>query len=173
MNFDLSELLSKTARILSEDDQPNSNPALQALVGDPQDSRISTFAQFKPNPGGVELPDMNSPTQGDDCFTTYLWPGAKFEDKNRTQWQIENYGSPDEIEITNVWYPRQNLVVGIDAIRSSIYAWIEPIYQIVPPPPVGVTYSSLPVRVVNEDEGARQPTDSSTGMSNSGTNGGW
>ena len=38
MSFD-PELLAKTARVLDESDTPNSNPKLQAIIGDPDDTR--------------------------------------------------------------------------------------------------------------------------------------
>ena len=42
--------------------------------------------------------------------------------------------------------------MSIGDIRRSIYQWIEPVTQDVPPPPPGVDYSSLPVKVMNKED---------------------
>ena len=68
MAFDpntLTDSLFKTARILCEDEQTNSDATLQALIGDPSDARTSTFVQFKPNPGTMQLPNPLSPIEGE------------------------------------------------------------------------------------------------------------
>lgn len=146
------DVLAKTARVLCEEDQPNSDSALQALVGDPDDARSSTFVQFKPNPGTMQLPNPLSPVEGDEIFFAYMIPGAIFQAHDGTEWWIESYASSDEIEITNRWYPRINAVVSINDIRRSIHQWIEPVTQTVPPPPPGVDYGALPVKIVDGPE---------------------
>ena len=173
MKFDVDSLI-KQARILGNDDQPNANPELQTMVGDPDDARISPMTQFKPNPGGTPLPDPNDPLQGDAAFFSLLIPGAIFADKNGQEWWIESYGSPDQIEITNRWYPRLGGCVSVADVRRSVYAFLEPWFFVVPPCPHGVTYGALPVRVVNDEEGDKTPSNSFEGIGSSGaSNSSW
>jgi len=42
--------------------------------------------------------------------------------------------------------------VSIGDIQRSIHQWIEPITQTVPPPPPGVDYSALPVKVMDKED---------------------
>ncbi len=149
---ELANDLIKTARVLSEVDRPNSDQELQAMVGDPTDTRASTFVQFKPNPGTVQLPNPLSPVEGDEIFFAYMIPGAAFQAHDGSQWNILYYGSPDEIQVENRWYPRINAIVAIGDIRRSIDQWIEPVQQTVPPPPPGVDYSSLPVKMMDKED---------------------
>jgi hypothetical protein len=149
---DILDSLMKVARVLDDADQTNSNPKLQAMVGDPDDASTSTFTQFKPNPGTMQLPNSLSPIEGDDVFFAYLIPGSVYQDHEGHEWMIQNYGSADEIEIYDRWYPVRNPIVSINDIRRSIHQWISPIQQVVPPPPPGVDYSAQPVKVVDGPE---------------------
>jgi hypothetical protein len=170
MNASLAETLVKTARILCEEDHVNADSTLQIMVGDPNDSRTSTFVQFKPNPGSMQLPNPLSPIEGDEIFFAYLIPGAIFQAHDGTEWWIDSYTAPDEISISNRWYPRINAFVSIDDIRRSIHQWVEPITQTVPPPPPGVDYSALPVRIV---DGPGRPDENIGIGGGAGINGGW
>ena len=151
MTFDAEEL-AKQASILIEEDHPNSNPDLQAMVGDPDDTSVSTFAQFKPNPGTTQVPDPNSPVEGDFFFAAYLIAGAAFEDKNGQQWTITEYLDQDNIQIENRWYPRVCPRVTVQNIRQSIYAWIEPVYQVISAVPDGVDYGVQRVKMVKDNK---------------------
>jgi hypothetical protein len=169
---DFADSLAKTARILCEDEQPNSDTTLQAMVGDPADARMSTFVQFKPNPGSMQLPNPLSPVEGDEIFFAYMIPGAIFQAHDGTEWWIESYDSSDQIEITNRWYPRINAVVSINDIRRSIHQWVEPITQTVPPPPPGVDYGALPVKIV-DGPGRYGAGDEITDYKKNDNTGGW
>jgi hypothetical protein len=146
---DLADSLNKFARVLNEDDQPNTSPKLQSMVGDPDDYRASTFAQFSPNPGGMQLPNPLSPIQGDDIFFAYMIPGAVFQDLAGHQWLIDEYDYDGKVGITNRWYPRLQAQVSIGDVRRSIHQWVEPVQQFVPPPPPGVDYGAMPVKIVD------------------------
>ena len=173
MNASLAENLIKTARILCEDeDHTNSDSELQKQVGDPTDSRTSTFVQFRPNPGTMQLPNPMSPVEGDEIFFAYLIPGAIFQANDGTEWWIESYTAPDEIEITNRWYPRINAIVSINDVRRSIRQWVEPVTQEVPPPPPGVDYGALPVKIVDGPERYGN-ADEITDYKKSDYTGGW
>lgn len=153
MNFDLKNLaegVSKTACVLGEP-EPAVNSELQRMVGDPADTRVSTFAQFAPNPGGLLLPNPLSPVEGDEIFFAYCWPGAAFMSHDGQQWTIEAYDWTGQMEISNRWYPRIRAQVSVYDVRRSIHSWIEPVQQIVPPPPPGVRYDAQPVRIVEDD----------------------
>ncbi len=149
---DLAVLVSKTARVLCEGDHPNADSDLQAMVGDPTDTRTSTFAQFHPNPGTMQLPNPLSPIEGDEIFFAYMLPGAVFQAHDGSEWNILFYDGADSIQIENRWYPRISWFVSIGDIRRSIHQWIEPITQTVPPPPPGVDYSALPVKVMDKED---------------------
>lgn len=149
---DFANSLAKTARILCEDEQPNSDTSLQAAVGDPADARTSTFVQFTPNPGTMQLPNPLSPIQGDEVFFAYMIPGAIFQSHDGQEWWIDSYTSPDEVEITNRWYPRLHAFVSLNDVRRSIHQWVEPITQTVPPPPPGVDYGALPVKIMDDPQ---------------------
>jgi hypothetical protein len=150
MNASIVDTLAKTARILCEDEQVNSDTTLQAMVGDPADTRVSTFVQFQPNPGSMQLPNPLSPVEGDEIFFTYMIPGAAFQSHDGQEWTILFYGSNDDIEIENRWYPRNSPHVSLWDIRRSIHQWIEPVTQVVPPPPPGVDYSAQLVRMADK-----------------------
>jgi hypothetical protein len=137
---------------LCEEDHPNADQDLQVIVGDPTDVRTSTFAQFEVNPGTLQLPNPLSPIQGDEIFFAYMIPGAVFQAHDGSEWNILFYGSPDEIQIENRWYPRIQSIVAIGDIRRSIHQWIEPVTQTVPPPPPGVDYSALPVKIMDKED---------------------
>ena len=144
---DLAAGLAKSASVLCDDHQ-EINPELQRLVGDPDDVAVGVFSQMKPNPGTMQLPNPLSPIEGDEIFFTYLWPGAVFQSHDGQQWQIEAYDWTGQIEITNRWYPRQHAQVSVYDVRRSIHSWVEPIQQLVPPPPPGVRYDAQPVKIV-------------------------
>jgi hypothetical protein len=148
---ELTDALAKTAGVLCEADHPNDDQELQAIVGDPLDVRTSTFAQFKPNPGTMQMPNPLSPIEGDEIFFAYLMPWATFQANDGSEWNILEYSSPDQIEIENRWYPRIHAYVSIGDIRRSIHQWIEPVTQTVPPPPPGVDYAALPVKIMDKD----------------------
>jgi hypothetical protein len=144
---DLAAGVAKSASILC-DIEPEGNPELQRMVGDPDDTYVSNFAQLKPNPGTLQLPNPLSPIEGDEIFFTYLIPGAVFQSHDGQQWIIEAYDWTGQIEITNRWYPRMHAQVSVYDVRRSIDQWVEPIQQNVPPAPPGVRYDAQPVRIV-------------------------
>lgn len=148
----LASELAKQARILCEEDIPNSNPELQRMVGDPDDVRVSTFAQTKPNPGSLQLPNPLSPIEGDEVFFAYMIPGAVFQSHDGSQWNILDYPWQGMVHIENRWYPRINAQVSVYDVRRSIDQWVEPIQQTVPPPPPGVDYGTLKVRIVDDSK---------------------
>src|SRR5208282_5634134 len=148
----LANAVSKTARILCEEDLPNGNPELQKMVGDPDDFRTSTFAQFAPNPGNLLLPNPLSPIEGDEVFFAYMIPGAIFQAHDGSQWWILGYDYRGQVEIENRWYPRIHAQVSVYDVRRSIDQWIEPIQQTVPPPPPGVNYDAQPVMIVDHED---------------------
>jgi hypothetical protein len=152
MNASFVDDLVKTARVLCEDEEVNSDSTLQSMVGDPADARTSTFVQIKPNPGTMQLSNPMSPVEGDEIFFAYMIPGAIFQAHDGSEWWILTYTAPDEIQIENRWYPRLNAIVSINDIRRSIHQWIEPVTQTVPPPPPGVDYGALPVKIVDGPE---------------------
>lgn len=139
---------SKSASLLIRDDEPARNLDLQSIMGDPEDTAISTFSQFRPNPGSTQLPNPLSPIQGDEIFFTYMMSGAVFQAHDGSQWMIDEYDWDGRVEITNRWYPRLTAQVSVNDVRNAIAAWIEPIQQVVPPPPPGATYGAQLVRVV-------------------------
>jgi hypothetical protein len=147
----ITEEAPKTASALHmRDDHPTSNQDLQTIVGDADDQVTSTFAQFGPNPGNAQLVNENSPISGDDVFWLGCIAGAKFQDKNGQQWVITHLDFDGNVVIENVWYPRLTPHVSIYDIRRSIYAWIEPIQQVVPEPPAGYDYGALRVKDVTK-----------------------
>jgi hypothetical protein len=171
LNEKLASALLKSASILSDDEEVNSDAALQALVGDPDDARTSTFAQHSPNPGTMQLPNPGSPIEGDDIFFTYMIPGSRFQDHNGREWMIQNYTGPDNVEIYDVWYPKTAPIVSLNDVRRSIHQWTSPITQTVPPPPPGVDYGSQPVKIM--DGPARYGAPDELTDYQSGLNGGW
>jgi len=178
MAFDIEELadgLAKTARVLDEADTPNSNPDLQKIVGDPDDTRVSTFVQTDPNPGSMQLPNPLSPVEGDEMFFAYLIPGAIFQSHDGSEWWINAYGSNDDIEIENRWYPRLQAHVSVWDIRRSIHQYVEPVQQVVPPPPPGVDYSAQLVRMADKDSVGRadENAEGDKGFGSDVSGGGW
>lgn len=152
MSFDSKTLaagLAKSACVLP--DVPTEiNPELQRMVGDPDDTRSTPFAQFKPNPGSLQLPNPLSPIEGDEAFFAYCWPGAVFQSHDGQQWWIEDMDFDGQALITNRWYPRIQARVSLYDIRRSIHSWVEPVQVNVPPPPPGVRYDAQPVRIVED-----------------------
>jgi hypothetical protein len=140
----------KTASLLIPDDHPSDNTKLQRIMGDPLDQPISAFAQYEPNPGSNQIANPLSPIQGDAAFFAYMIPGAVFQSHDGHQWEIESYDQGSyNVELYDRWYPRVRANVSLDAVRRSIHSWVEPIQQVVPPPPKGVSYTGQPVRIVN------------------------
>src|SRR5271157_3713560 len=172
MAFDAAEL-AKVARVLDESDRPNVNPELQEMVGDPDDARISTFAQMRPNPQGTLLPNPLSSVEGDEIFFAYMIPGAKFQSHDGGQWMIEDYPWQGVVHITNVWYPRINAQVNLNDVRRSIEQWVEPIQQFVPAPPPGVDYGAMPVKIVDGPTNYGRPDELSEGSNTSYIPSGW
>jgi len=168
----LAGALAKSARILTEEDEPNGNPELQKIVGDPDDFRTSTFAQFAPNPSNLQLPNPLSPVQGDEMFFAYMIPGAIFQAHDGSQWWVLSYDYKGQVEIENRWYPRIHAQVSVYDVRRSIDQWVEPVQVTVPPPPPGVSYDAQPVMVVDHEEFSA-PDHGSTGHPNRGGSGGW
>jgi hypothetical protein len=132
--------LSKQAGILVPE-QAVSNAKLQDIVGVAEDA-LSIFAQTSPPPGVGEIDNPLSPIHGDQIFFTYLWVGARFQSHDGQWWEIDEYDGWGKIGLHNVWYPRMQAIVSVADVRRSIYAWIEPIQQVVPPAPAGVVYGS-------------------------------
>ena len=170
MDFDV-KALAKTARVLDESDIPNVSADLQVMVGDPDDTRSSPFAQFKPNPGNTQLPNPLSPIEGDEMFFAYMIPGAKFQARDGSQWNILDYPWQGIVHIENVWYPRINAQVSLNDIRRSIEQYVEPVQVFIAAPAPGTDYGSLPVKIVET------PTPYGPGEGKSGygdnTSGGW
>jgi hypothetical protein len=162
MAFD-PEILAKTARVLDESDDQNVNPELQAMVGDPDDARISTFAQFQPNPGTMQLPNPLSPLQGDEVFFAYMIPGAIYQAHDGSQWEIVDYPWAGYVWIENKWYPRLQGRVSINDVRRSIEQWVEPIQQFVPAPPPGVDYGAQLVKITDGPTNYGRPDENSKG----------
>jgi hypothetical protein len=177
MAFDAKEL-AKTARVLDESDIPNGNPELQAMVGDPDDYRSSPFAQFKPNPGNTQLPNPLSPVEGDEMFFAYMLPGAKFQARDGSQWNILDYPWQGVVHIENVWYPRINAQVSLNDIRRSIEQWVEPVQVFIAAPAPGVDYGAMPVKIVDGPTNYGRPDEVSKGeggfsTGGNGVSGGW
>jgi hypothetical protein len=174
MAFDPTDL-AKTARILDDTDDVMINPELQAQVGDANDVRISTFAQFSPNPGNTQLPNPMSPLEGDEIFFAYMIPGAAFQSRDGGQWNVVDYPWQGYVQIENRWYPRIQGRVSMNDVRRSIEQWIEPIQQFVPAPPPGVDYGAQLVKIVDGPTNYGRPDELSKGESgySSETNGGW
>jgi hypothetical protein len=175
MAFEASEL-AKVARVLDESDIPNGNPELQSMVGDPNDYRSSPFAQFKPNPGSMQLPNPLSPIEGDEMFFAYMIPGASFQAKDGSQWNILDYPWQGVVHIENRWYPRINAQVNLNDIRRSIEQWVEPVQVFIAAPAPGVDYGSMPVKIMDGPTNYGRPDELSKGEmghGNSDVSGGW
>jgi hypothetical protein len=137
----------KTANVFTQDHHMTPTQALQGIVGTDEDP-VSTFAQLSPETGHDPKASPLGPLQGDEAFFAYCLPGAIFQDKQGQTWQIEEYDFEGKVRISNIWYPRLQAVVNIQDVRNSIYAWTDPVQQVVPPPPAGVDYGVVDVRVV-------------------------
>lgn len=172
---DLAETLSKTARVLDDTDGGNASAELQAMVGDPDDFRTSTFVQFKPNPGSMQLPNPMSPVEGDEIFFAYMIPGAAFQALDGSQWNILDYPWQGMVHIENRWHPRLQGQVSVNDVRRSIEQWIEPIQQYVPAPPPGVDYGALPVKIMDGPTTYGRPDELADGKMGhpDATTGGW
>ena len=86
-------------------------------------------------PGSAPSPNAlkdQSPSMGDHVFYTYFVPGAVFEAKDGTQWDIENIADTGYVRIRNRWYPREEVTMHTSDLRKVIHAWIEPVQQVVP-----------------------------------------
>jgi hypothetical protein len=136
----------KTARL--KEDHPEVDLALQRIVGDPSLGSRSLLGQSSPATGDSRIPNPLSPIEGDDIFFTGLIPGARFQSHDGQWWDILEYDWEGKVTIQNCMYPRRGGIVSIQSVRQSIYSWLEPISQVVPPPPPGVDYGTLEVRIV-------------------------
>jgi len=81
---------------------------------------------------GPNAAKNQSPAMGDHAFYTYLVPGAVFEAKDGTQWDIENIADTGYVRIRNRWYPREEITMHTSDLRKTIHAWVEPVQQVVP-----------------------------------------
>lgn len=174
MAFD-PEILAKTARVLDESDTPNSNPEIQALLGDPDDYRTSTYVQFKAAPGSSQMPNPLSPLEGDEVFFAYMMAGASFQARDGSQWNVMDVYE-GHVHIENRWYPRLQGQVSINDVRRSIEQWIEPIQQYVPAPPPGVDYGAMLVKITDGPTNVGRPDELSKGemgIGKSDVSGGW
>ena len=77
----------------------------------------------------------DSPIGGDHSFYTYFVPGAIFQAKDGSTWQVEHITDNELARIRNTWYPREEATLSPSAIRASIEAWISPVQQTVAPLP--------------------------------------
>lgn len=138
----------KTANALSSRPEVAGDAKLQAIVGAPGE-QMGIFSQTHPDVGNTLHANPLSPLQGDDIFFTYMIPGARFSAHDGSWWEIDAYDWEGAVELHNVWYPRQRGVVSVQDVRRSIYAWIAPVQQSVPPIPVGVDYGVAETRIVD------------------------
>ena len=99
--------------------------ALVPATGDPRDLTLGPTTD--PNSAKNQ-----SPVMGDHAFYTYCVPGAVYEAKDGTQWDIENVADTGYVRIRNRWHPREEVTLHMTEVRKTIYAWIEPVQQIVP-----------------------------------------
>ena len=101
---------------------------IAALVPvDTEDKDLTLGPTTDPN-----VAKSQSPVLGDHAFYTYYVPGAAFEAKDGSQWDVENIADTGYARIRNRWYPREEVTLHTEDIRKTIHAWIEPIYQLVP-----------------------------------------
>lgn len=107
--------------------QPNRKQLLAALV--PVSEDALTLGPTKP----IGTSQDQSPVGGDHAFYTYFVPGAVFEAKDGTIWDVENIADTGFARIRNKWYPREERTLPQHKIREVIHAWIEPVQQLVPP----------------------------------------
>jgi hypothetical protein len=131
-----------------QQDIPNIDPKLQALVGDPNRGGISMFSQTSPEVGEGLLANPLSPTEGDDIFFTGLMPGSRFQSRDGQWWDILEYEWEGKVLIQNTWRPMLQAAVSVQDVRRSIYCWLEPFTQVVPDPPAGVDYGVIETRSV-------------------------
>jgi hypothetical protein len=137
----------KRANALTHDRDQIITQSLQDIVGEDR-SPVSAFGQTSPDLGHGLLANPLSPLQGDEIFWTYCMSGAIFQSHDGQVWEIQSYAGEGTVEVMNLWYVRQRGFVSIQDLRKSIYAWIDPVQLRVPPPPAGVDYGTLDVRVV-------------------------
>lgn len=83
----------------------------------------------EPNPA-----DINSPVGGDHAFFTYFVPGAIFQAKDGSTWQVEAIPAESSgmCRIRNVWYPREEATIPQTRVRETIDMWVYPVTQVVP-----------------------------------------
>lgn len=107
---------------------PDPKRLLAALVpaaGDKEDLTLGPTTD-------PETAKSQSPVLGDHAFYTYFAPGAVFEAKDGTQWDVENIADTGYCRIRNRWHPREEITLHTADLRKTIHAWIEPVYQVVP-----------------------------------------
>ena len=104
---------------------------LSALVSiaEPSDDKENLTLGPTKTPGGAK---SESPVLGDHAFYTYLVPGAVFQAKDGTYWDIENVADTGYCRIRNKFYPREEVTCHVSDIRRTIHAWVDPVQQIVP-----------------------------------------
>lgn len=128
------------------EEAPAVNIDLQNMVGDAHSTYTSTFTQFRSDPDGALQANPMSPVEDDFIFFAYLIPGAVFQAHDGSQWMILDYTFEGAVHIENRWYPRLRPIVSVQDVRRSIAAWVEPVQQTVPVPPVGVDYGIIRTR---------------------------
>lgn len=102
--------------------------ALDAISG------VNAVVEIDPKKTEVDPKEL-SPIGEDHAFYTYFIPGAIFQAKDGSNWQVEAIGTGTGMNmarIRNIWYPREEATVYVDAIRKSIDMWIYPQIQVVP-----------------------------------------
>ena len=101
---------------------------LSALVPISESKENLTLGPTK-NPAGEKA---QSPVLGDHAFYTYCVPGAVFQAKDGTYWDLEDVPGTGYVRIRNRFYPREEVTCHISDLRRTIHAWVEPVQQIVP-----------------------------------------
>jgi len=74
----------------------------------------------------------DNPALGDHAFYTYCVPGAVFQAKDGTYWDLEDVQGMGYVRIRNKFYPREEITCHVSDVRRTIHAWVEPVQQIVP-----------------------------------------
>jgi len=89
---------------------------------------------LRPAKKGLEVVEDLSPVAGDHAFFTYFVPGAVFQAKDGSQWQVENIPTEGSglVRIRNIWYPREEATIPQARIRETIDMWVFPVIQPVP-----------------------------------------
>lgn len=97
---------------------------------------LISVANLEPVEIKVKDSDKNflSPVDGDQAFYTYFVPGAIFQAKDGSSWQVENLPTEGSglCRIRNIWYPREEATIPQQKIRETIDMWIYPVIQVVP-----------------------------------------